>query len=135
VATLPRKEIFVFFSRAPCIIRTTNFFDKSIRLMSRQIEDRQQLLGWYVQWSKTLEAKASLVGRRSSACCFRIHSARGQAMGDIPPDTLMAIHGPHHPRCPGPQDQGVHHKATRCTRHCNSTKSDTLLVTLLLQSI
>jgi hypothetical protein len=135
VATLPRKEIFFFFSRAPCIIRTTNFFGKSSRLMSRQVEVRQQLLGWYVQWSKTLEAKASLVGRRSSACFFIIHGARGLAVGDIPPDTLMAIHGPHHPRWPGPQDQGVHRKATRCTRHCNSTKSDTLLVTLLLQSI
>jgi hypothetical protein len=51
---------------------------------------------------------------------------------DIPSDTLMAIHGPHHPRWPDPQDQGVHRKATRCTRHCNSTKSNTLLVTLVL---
>jgi hypothetical protein len=132
VATLPRKEIFFFFSRAPCIIRTTNFFGKSYRLMSRQVEDRQQLLGWYVQWSKTPEAEASLVGRRSSASCFIIHGARGRAVGDIPSDTLMAIHGLHHPRWLGPQDQGVHRKATRCTRHCNSTKSDTLLVTILL---
>jgi hypothetical protein len=45
------------------------------------------------------------------------------SMGDIPLDTLMAIHGPHHPRWHGPQDQGMHRKATRCTRHCNSTKS------------
>jgi hypothetical protein len=135
VATLPRKEIFFFLSRAPCIIRTTNFFDKSSQLMSRQVKDRQQLLGWYVQWSKTPEAEASLVGRRSSTCCFIIHGARGLAMGDIPPDTLMAIHGLHHPRWPNPQDQGVHRKATRCTIHCNSTKSYTLLVTLLLQSI
>jgi hypothetical protein len=98
------KEIFLFFSRAPCIIRTTNFFGKSSRLMSRQVEDRQQLLGWYIQWSKTPEAEASLVGRRSSACCFIIHGARGLAVGDIPPDTLMAIHDLHHPRWPGPQD-------------------------------
>jgi hypothetical protein len=135
VATLPRKKIFFFFSKAPCIIRTTNFFGKSSRLMSRQVEDHQQLLGWYVQWSKTLEAEASLVERRSSACCFIIHGAWGLAVGDIPPDTLMAIHGPDHPRCPGPQYQGVQRKATRCNRHCNSTKLDTLLVTLLLQSI
>jgi hypothetical protein len=135
VATLPRKEIFFFFSRAPHIIRTTNFFGKSSWLMSRQVEDRQQLLEWYVQWSKTSEAKASLVKRRSSTCCFIIHDARGLAVGDIPLDTLMAIHGSHHLRWPGPQDQVMHRKATRCTRHCNSTKSDTLLVTLLLQSI
>jgi hypothetical protein len=135
VATLPRKEIFFFFSRAPYIIRTINFFGKSSRLMSRQVEDRQQLLGWYVQWSKTPEAEASLVERRSSACCFIIHGARGLAVGDIPPDTLMAIHEPHHPRWSGQQDQGVYRKAIRCTRHCNSIKSDTLLVTLLLQSI
>jgi hypothetical protein len=132
VAILLRKEIFFFFSRAPCIIRTTNFFGKSSRLMSRQVKDCQQLLGWYVQWSKTPKAEASLVERRSSACCFIIHVPRGLAMGDIPSDTLMAIHGPHHPRWPGPQDQDVHRKATRCTRHCNSTKLDTLLVTLLL---
>jgi hypothetical protein len=132
VATLPRKEIFFFFSRAPCIIQTTNFFSKSSQLMSRQDKNHQQLLGWYVQWSKTPEAKASLVKRRSLACCFIIHGAQGLAMRYIPPDTLMAIHGPHHLRWSGPQDQGVHRKTTRCTRHCNSTKSDTLLVTLLL---
>jgi hypothetical protein len=26
-------------------------------------------------------------------------------VGDIPPDNLMAINGPHHPRWFGPQDQ------------------------------
>jgi hypothetical protein len=57
---------------------------------------------------------------------------RLDTVGDIPPDTLMAIHRPHHPRWPDPQDQGVHRKATRCTIHCNSTKLNTLLVTLLL---
>jgi hypothetical protein len=56
-------------------------------------------------------------------------------MGNIPLGTLMAIHGLHHPRWSDPEDQGVHRKATRCTRHCNSTKLDTLLVTLLLQII
>jgi hypothetical protein len=52
--------------------------------------------------------------------------------GDIPSDTLMTIHGPHHPRWSGPQDQDVHRKVTKCTRHCNNTKLDTLLITILL---
>jgi hypothetical protein len=61
-----------------------------------------------------------------------IHFTFIRTYGDIPSDTLMTIHGLHHLRWSGPQYQGVHRMATRCTRHCNSIKSDTLLVTLLL---
>jgi hypothetical protein len=83
---------------------------------------------WYEERSKYHSERANRQVLYSNCCKYgkiRIPPFKE------PPQFLR----PHHPRCPGPQNQDVHRKVIRCTRHCNSTKSDTLLVTLLLQSI
>jgi hypothetical protein len=59
--TSPGKKSFSFFSRAPCIIQTTNFSGKPRRLTSGLVRDRQQLVRHNAQWPKTPEAEASLV--------------------------------------------------------------------------